>query len=87
MIEFVTLRFQSLSNTFVVYGSLSGHMVQRVNRFVVPVVDLVMDTLKFVKQASSSSYREVFVFWRMVKDDISTPLVFAISLAWSFHRA
>ncbi|CAF1706369.1 unnamed protein product [Brassica oleracea var. botrytis] len=65
MIEFVTLRFQSLSNTFVVYGSLSGHMVQRVNRFVVPVVDLVMDTLKFVKQASSSSYREVFVFWRM----------------------
>ncbi|KAG2293801.1 hypothetical protein Bca4012_005095 [Brassica carinata] len=27
-------------------------------RFVVPVVDLVMDTLKFVKQASSSSYRE-----------------------------
>ncbi|KAF2577518.1 hypothetical protein F2Q70_00010577 [Brassica cretica] len=28
------------------------------NRFVVPGFDLVMDTLKFEKQASSSSYRE-----------------------------
>ncbi|KAF3542497.1 hypothetical protein DY000_02005368 [Brassica cretica] len=54
MIEFVTL--------WQFYGSLSGHMVQMVNldrnRFVVPGFDLVMDTLKFEKQASSSSYRE-----------------------------
>ncbi|CAN7012651.1 unnamed protein product [Brassica rapa subsp. trilocularis] len=82
MIEFVTLRFQSLNKTVVVYGYLSGHMVQRVNldrnMFVVPVVDLVMDTLKFEKQASSSSYREVFVFWRRVKDCISTPLLIGL---------
>ncbi|KAG5406341.1 hypothetical protein IGI04_012460 [Brassica rapa subsp. trilocularis] len=39
---------------------------------------IVMDTLKFEKQASSSSYREVFVFWRRVKDCISTPLLIGL---------
>ncbi|KAG2286704.1 hypothetical protein Bca52824_046308 [Brassica carinata] len=72
-VEYVTVTFQSLSNTVVVYGSLGGRgcMVKRVslnkNRFV-SVIDLVVDTLKFEKQASCSSYRDVFTFWKMVKD-------------------
>ncbi|KAG2307994.1 hypothetical protein Bca52824_027742 [Brassica carinata] len=82
-IEYVTVRFQNLSNTVVVYGSLGGGgcMVQRVslnkNRFV-SVIDLVMDTLKFEKQASCRSYRDVFVLWKMVKDGLSTPLLMGL---------
>ncbi|KAG2286699.1 hypothetical protein Bca52824_046307 [Brassica carinata] len=79
-VEYVTVTFQSLSNTVVVYGSLGGRgcMVKRVslnkNRFV-SVIDLVVDTLKFEKQASCSSYRDVFTFWKMVKDGLSIPLL------------
>ncbi|KAH0885808.1 hypothetical protein HID58_061904 [Brassica napus] len=79
-VEYVTVTFQSLSNTVVVYGSLGGRggMVQRVslnkNKFV-SVIDLVVDTLKFEKQASCSSYRDVFTFWKMVKDGLSIPLL------------
>ncbi|KAF8112013.1 hypothetical protein N665_0069s0039 [Sinapis alba] len=79
-VEYVTVRFQRLSNTVVVYGSLGG-MVQRVslnrNRFV-SVIDLVMDTLKFEKQASCESYRDLFLFWKMVKDGLSTPLLMGL---------
>ncbi|CAF2275624.1 BnaA04g11690D [Brassica napus] len=79
-VEYVTVTFQSLSNTIVVYGSLGGRgcMVKRVslnkNRFV-SVIDLVVDTLRFEKQASCSSYRDVFTFWKMVKDGLSIPLM------------
>ncbi|KAG2286705.1 hypothetical protein Bca52824_046309 [Brassica carinata] len=67
-VEYVTVTFQSLSNTVVVYGSLGG-------RGFVSVIDLVVDTLKFEKQASCSSYRDVFTFWKMVKDGLSIPLL------------
>ncbi|CAH8385100.1 unnamed protein product [Eruca vesicaria subsp. sativa] len=81
-VEYVTIRFQSLSNTVVVYGSLGGgRMVQRVSlnkyRFV-SVIDLVVDTLKFEKQAFCSSYRNVFMLWKIVKDGISIPLSMAL---------
>ncbi|KFK44452.1 hypothetical protein AALP_AA1G258700 [Arabis alpina] len=79
-VESVTVQFQSLGRVVVVYGSLSGSS-QSVpwvyldkHRFV-PVIDLVMDTLKFEKEGSSVFYREVFMFWRMVKDGLAIPLL------------
>ncbi|KAG2320922.1 hypothetical protein Bca52824_014135 [Brassica carinata] len=79
-VESVTVRFQSLSDKVVVYGSLSGK-VQRVyldKRRFVPVIDLVMDTLKSDKDGSSSIYKEMFMFWRMVKDGLVIPLLIGL---------
>lgn len=82
-VEYVTVRFQRLNNTVVVYGSLGGGgcMVQRVslnkNRFA-SVIDLVVDTLKFEKQSSCRSYREAFTFLKMVKDGLSIPLLMGL---------
>ncbi|ESQ34409.1 hypothetical protein EUTSA_v10009461mg [Eutrema salsugineum] len=80
-IEFVTVRFQSLGYMVVVYGNLSGYKGQKVNlekRRFVPVIDLVMDTLKSSKEGSSSIYREMFMFWRMVKDGLVIPLLIGL---------
>lgn len=79
-VESVTVRFQSLSDKVVVYGSLSGK-VQRLyvdKRRFVPVIDLVMDTLKSDKDGSSSIYKEMFMFWRMVKDGLVIPLLIGL---------
>ncbi|VVA92306.1 unnamed protein product [Arabis nemorensis] len=79
-VESVTVQFQSLGRVVVVYGSLSGSN-QRVpwvyldkDKFV-DVIESVMDNLKFEKQGTSSYYRDVFVFWRMVKDGLAIPLL------------
>lgn len=82
-IESITVRFQNLGSMVVVYGTLDGSSgrMQRVHlekRRFVPVIDLVMDTLKFEKQSSSSAYREVFMFWRMVKDGFVIPLLMGL---------
>lgn len=79
-VESVTVRFQSLSDKVVVYGSLGGKL-QRVyldKRRFVPVIDLVMDTLKSDKDGSSSIYKEMFMFWRMVKDGLVIPLLIGL---------
>ncbi|CAN8313077.1 unnamed protein product [Cochlearia groenlandica] len=79
-VEFVTVKFQTLGYMVVVYGIL-GRCVSRVpldKRRFVPVIDLVMDTLKSDKEGSSSIYREVFMFWRMVKDGLVTPLLIGL---------
>lgn len=83
-VEYVTVRFQRLNNTVVVYGSLlggDGCMLQRVslnkNRFA-SVIDLVVDTMKFEKQSSCTSYREAFTFLKMVKDGLSIPLLMGL---------
>ncbi|KAG7592766.1 F-box domain [Arabidopsis thaliana x Arabidopsis arenosa] len=78
-IESVTVRFQNLGPRLVVYGTLGGHggrvhMTYLDKRRFLPVIDSVVDTLKFEKQGSSSYYREVFMLWRMVKDDLVIPL-------------
>ncbi|XP_013653306.2 F-box protein SKIP22-like isoform X1 [Brassica napus] len=79
-VESVTVRFQSLSDKVVVYGSLGGKL-QRLyldKRRFVPVIDLVMDTLKSDKDGSSSIYKEMFMFWRMVKDGLVIPLLIGL---------
>ncbi|KAJ0237360.1 F-box protein SKIP22 [Hirschfeldia incana] len=79
-VESVTVRFQSLNDKVVVYGSLPGK-VQRLfldKRRFVPVIDLVMDTLKSDKDGSSSIYKEMFMFWRMVKDGLVIPLLIGL---------
>ncbi|CAH8253357.1 unnamed protein product, partial [Arabidopsis lyrata] len=78
-IESVTVKFQNLGPRLVVYGTLGGyggrvHMTYLDKRRFLPVIDSVVDTLKFEKQGSSSYYREVFMLWRMVKDDLVIPL-------------
>ncbi|KAL1223008.1 F-box protein SKIP22 [Cardamine amara subsp. amara] len=82
-IESITVKFQNLGSMVVVYGTLGGSSgkVRRIHldkRRFVPVIDLVMDTLKFEKQSSSSAYREVFMFWRMVKDGFVIPLLMGL---------
>ncbi|CAH2033738.1 unnamed protein product [Thlaspi arvense] len=80
-IESVTVNFQSFGYLVLVHGSLSGYKGQRVSldkRRFVPVMDLVLDTLKSDKQGSSSIYREVFMFWRMVKDGLAIPLLIGL---------
>ncbi|CAH2037339.1 unnamed protein product [Thlaspi arvense] len=76
-IESVTVTFQSLGDRVFVYGSLGGrvHRVYLDKRRFVPVIDLVMDTLKSDKQGSSSIFREVFMFWRTMKDGLAIPLL------------
>ncbi|KAG7598108.1 F-box domain [Arabidopsis suecica] len=78
-IESVTVKFQNLGPRLVVYGTLGGyggqvHMTYLDKRRFLPIIDSVVDTLKFEKQGSSSYYREVFMLWRMVKDDLVIPL-------------
>ncbi|CAA7036058.1 unnamed protein product [Microthlaspi erraticum] len=79
-IESVTVRFQSLGRMVVVYGIVGGssRMIRLDKQRFVPVIDLVMDTLKFEKQSSCSEYREVFTFWRMVKDGLAMPLLIGL---------
>ncbi|KAL0651874.1 hypothetical protein Bca4012_094565 [Brassica carinata] len=76
LVESVTVTFQSLTDKVVVYGSLSGN-VRRVyldkSRFM-PVID----TLKSDEEVSSSIFKEVFVFWRLVKDGLVTPLLIGL---------
>ncbi|EOA37583.1 hypothetical protein CARUB_v10011933mg [Capsella rubella] len=81
-IESVTVKFQNLGPWVVVYGTVGGssvrvHMNLDKRRFV-PVIDLVMDTLKSDKEGSSSIYREVFMFWSSVKDGLVIPLLIGI---------
>ncbi|CAD5313575.1 unnamed protein product [Arabidopsis thaliana] len=81
-IESVTVKFQNLGPVVVVYGTVGGssgrvHMNLDKRRFV-PVIDLVMDTSKSDEEGSSSIYREVFMFWRMVKDRLVIPLLIGI---------
>lgn len=78
--ESVTVRFQSLGRVVVVYGILGGssRMIRVDKKRFVPVIDLVMDTLKFEKQSSCSEYRELFTFWRMVKDGLVMPLLIGL---------
>ncbi|XP_010477680.1 PREDICTED: F-box protein SKIP22-like [Camelina sativa] len=82
-IESVTLKFQNLGSWVVVYGTVGGsssggvHMNLDKRRFV-PVIDMVMDTLKSDKEGSSRIYREVFMFWRMVKDGLVIPLLIGL---------
>ncbi|XP_010551568.1 PREDICTED: F-box protein SKIP22-like [Tarenaya hassleriana] len=79
--ETVSLKFQSLGPMLVVYGSLGGTSSHRVcldSRRFVPTIDLVMDTMKSDKEGSSSMYREVFEFWRMVKDGVAMPLLIGL---------
>lgn len=82
-IESVTVKFWSLGHLVLVYGTLGGsnqlvHRVYLDKRRFVPVIDLVMDTLKSDKEGSSSIYREVFMFWRMVKDGLVIPLLIGL---------
>ncbi|KAL0698947.1 hypothetical protein Bca4012_055069 [Brassica carinata] len=69
--ESVTVTFQSLGDQVVVYGSLDGN-VRRV----------CLDKRSFMdilKSDEEGSYREeVFVFWRMVKDGLVTPLLIGL---------
>ncbi|XP_010498884.2 PREDICTED: F-box protein SKIP22-like [Camelina sativa] len=82
-IESVTLKFQNLGHWVVVYGTVGGsssggvHVNLDKRRFV-PVIDMVMDTLKSDKEGSSRIYRQVFMFWRMVKDGLVIPLLIGI---------
>ncbi|CAL9216089.1 unnamed protein product [Arabidopsis halleri] len=81
-IESVTVKFQNLGPVVVVYGTVGGssgrvHMNLDKRRFV-PVIDLVMDTLKSDEGGSLGIYREVFMFWRMVKDCLVIPLLIGI---------
>ncbi|CAH8354030.1 unnamed protein product [Eruca vesicaria subsp. sativa] len=80
IVESVTVRFQSLSDKVVVYGSLSGKLLRVYldKRRFVPVIDLVMDTLKCDKDGCSSVYKEMFMFWRMVKDSLVIPLLIGL---------
>ncbi|KAJ4879688.1 F-box protein SKIP22 [Raphanus sativus] len=63
----VTVTFQSLSDRVVVYGSLDGN-VRR--------VCLDKDTLK--SGGKEGSNREVFMWWRTVKDGLVTPLLIGL---------
>ncbi|KAL9307154.1 putative F-box protein [Arabidopsis thaliana] len=82
-VESVTVRFQNIGPRLVVYGTLGGsckrvHMTSLDKSRFLPVIDLVVDTLKFEKQGSSSYYREVFMLWRMVKDELVIPLLIGL---------
>ncbi|KAL1195903.1 F-box protein SKIP22 [Cardamine amara subsp. amara] len=82
-IEYVTVNFQPLSYMVIVYGSVGGFGYSRrrvsidKSRFL-PVIDLVMNTLKSDKEGSSSIYNDVLMFWRMVKDGIVIPLLIGL---------
>ncbi|XP_010501564.1 PREDICTED: putative F-box protein At1g23770 [Camelina sativa] len=90
-LESVTLQYYNIGPKVVVYGTISGsrervRMTYLDKRSFVRmtyvdkcrfahVINLVLDTLKFEKESSSIDYRDVLVFWRMVKDDLVIPLL------------
>ncbi|CAH8383014.1 unnamed protein product [Eruca vesicaria subsp. sativa] len=71
LVEFVTVTFQSLSHDkVVVYGSFNGNV-----RRVYLDKTRVFDILKLDEEVI---YKEVFMFWRMVKEGLVTPLLISL---------